>query len=158
MPVQFLTPEQIARYGHYAGEPTPAQLAKYFHLDDGDRQIIAALGKPYTQLGFAVQLGTVRFLGAFLTNLKEAPAVVIKHMAEQLQIEIEVWLKYGKRSQRRHKKKIRRLYRYENFHKSRLPFLLMRQLYGPAGASRQNPTVLSLIFSQNRRSLFENPV
>ena len=95
MPVNFLTPEQIAQYGHYAGEPTPAQLVKYFHLDDGDRQTIATLGKPHTQLGFAVQLGTVRFLGAFLINLNEAPAVVIEHMAEQLQIDIAVWLKYG---------------------------------------------------------------
>lgn len=142
MPVSFLTPEQITQYGHYAGEPTPAQLAKYFHLDDGDRQIITALCKPYTQLGFAVQLGTIRFLGAFLTDLKEAPAVVIKHMAEQLQIDIEVWLKYGKRSQRRHKKKIRRLYRYENFHKSRLPFLLMRQLYARASLTQESHLIL----------------
>ena len=78
MPVSFLTPEQVAQYGHYAGEPTPAQLAKYFHLDDGDMHYIKQLDKARTQLGYAVQLGTVRFLGTFLTKLDEMPIITPK--------------------------------------------------------------------------------
>ena len=77
MPVSFLTPEQVAQYGHYAGKPTPAQLAKYFHLDDGDMHYIRQLDKVHTRLGYAVQLSTVRFLGTFLTNLGEVPTAAL---------------------------------------------------------------------------------
>ena len=86
MPGQFLTDAQRATYGHYTEEPSPTQLAHCFHLDDADRQRLAQYRSDYNCLGFALQLGTVRYLGTFITDLTEVPHAVVRYVGTQIDV------------------------------------------------------------------------
>ncbi|MEJ7660198.1 MAG: DUF4158 domain-containing protein, partial [Hymenobacter sp.] len=47
--------------------------------------------RSYTQLGCAVQLCTLRFLGTFLPVPTQVPAVVVQTLAQQLHLPAEAW-------------------------------------------------------------------
>lgn len=102
MALDFLTVEQAARYGRYQGDPSPEQLTQFFTLSDADRSVTAGRRRPESQLGFAVQLGTLRFLGTFLSNPQETPAVVVEHVAQQLGLPRQEFVRYALRAATRH--------------------------------------------------------
>jgi len=131
MPVEFLTEEQRERYGQFTGEPTSEQRARYFHLDDTDRDIIARHRGEHNRLGFAVQLCTVRFLGTFLENLGTVPSEVIAMLAHQLGILQPQCLAEYRAGQTRweHTTEMRQQYGYSDFSAVPLQFRLNRWLY-----------------------------
>ena len=86
MPVDFLTLQQELQYGRYREEPSQAQLARYFHLDDFDQAFLARHKGPHNRLGLALQLTTVRFLGTFVSDFEEIPQSVIFYVGSQLSL------------------------------------------------------------------------
>jgi uncharacterized protein DUF4158 len=126
MPVSFLTAEQERRYGRYAGEPNSDQLARHFHLDDADRELAAAKRWDHMRLGFAVQLGTVRFLGTFLDDPVGVPAGVVGDLARQLGIADPGCFAFYRKGRARwqHAREIRSGFDYREFTDPRARFRL----------------------------------
>ena len=71
-------------YGQFVGEPSRAELERFFFLDDADLRRVQVRRGDHNRVGFGVQVGTVRFLGAFLSDWASAPVGVVRYVAEQV--------------------------------------------------------------------------
>lgn len=144
MPVEFLIPEQRSSYGHYVGEPSPEQLALYFHLDDRDRRLLEPRRHAHTRLGFALQLCTVRFLGTFLSDPTDVPHNVVLTLASQLNIaDLTILSRYREGEMRYdHVHEIMAEYGYQDFTSQPEHFRFLRWLYTRAWWSEERLTVL----------------
>ena len=146
MPVEFLTQEQRQRYGTYTAEPSDAQLASYFYLDDTDRERLATKRGSHHRLGFALQVCTVRFLSAFLVNPTLVPSGAVRHVAKQLGIDGDptpLLTQYATAWQtREHSREIQQLYGYHDFSEQPTHFQLIRWLYIHAWLTAERPSVL----------------
>lgn len=78
---------EAGRYARFDGPPTRAELDKIFFLDDEDRALIGQRRGAHMQLGFALQMVTVRYLGCFLSDPLEVPNEVVDVVAGQLGID-----------------------------------------------------------------------
>ncbi|WSW32547.1 DUF4158 domain-containing protein [Streptomyces canus] len=119
MPVEFLTDDQAEAYGKFVEEPTRPELERFFFLDDVDRDLIALRRTQYHQLGFALQMCTVRYIGRFLPDDPlSVPWSVLEHLAEQLGIEdVSVVKRYPERPKTayEHAWEIRDAYEYHEY-------------------------------------------
>jgi TnpA family transposase len=144
MPVGFLTLEQERRYGRFNGTPTQEQLDRYFHLDDVDLTLIGCRRWEHMRLGFAVQLGTVRFLGTFLSDPSEVPSAVTATLAQQIGIaDPGCLVRYRDGKARwQHAAEIRQTYGYCEFAEPAVQWRLLRWLYALCWTGADRPTAL----------------
>lgn len=145
MPVSFLSTTQRERYGYYPESLSADELARYFYLDDDDRQWIATKRRDSSRLGYALQLTTVRFLGTFLEDPTAVPATVLQTLSSQLDIAdpYDCVVAYRTTRQRwQHTSEIRDRYGYREFAGSGVQFRLGRWLCALCWTGTDRPSVL----------------
>ena len=145
MPVEFLTLDQQRRYGRYVVEPDQAQLDRFFHLDGADLEQVNIRRGEHNRLGYAVQLGTVRFLGTFLSDPTGVPEVVADYLAQQLGItDRGVLALYARReaTNREHAGEIQLAYGYRDFSDHEVQAELRAWLVARMAMSGERPSVL----------------
>jgi TnpA family transposase len=144
MPVDFLSTEQKAEYGKFNNELTSEQLATYFFFDDIDKKNIYKHRGEHNKLGFAIQLGTVRFLGTLLSDIKLVPTSVVQYISQQLKIDLDkinLDKYYTSKSRRNHNNEIRQIYGYYDFAEQSQYFKFIRWLYNSAWLTSEGPNI-----------------
>jgi hypothetical protein len=144
MPVSFLSSAQRESYGRYVGDPSPQELARYFHLDDTDRAHIAEKRGDDNRLGFALQLTTVRFVGTFLEDPAAVPMAVMSTITRQLGIDSSTDLADYRVGKWRfaHTAQIRTDHGYREYTDRTAGFGLTRWLYAQCWTGTERPSSL----------------
>jgi Domain of unknown function (DUF4158) len=126
------------------GEVNSEDISHYFHLDDSDHNLIALHRGNHNRLGFAVQLCTVRYLGAFPEDLTETPATVVSILGRQLDIEDTTCFGEYCSSRQRwdHTARIRERGGYSDFSDGSIQFRLNRWLYALCWTGTDQPGML----------------
>ena len=156
MPVGFLTAEQRVRYGKFGDPLTAAQLAQSFYFDDRDHQLINRRRSSPNRFGFAIQLGTVRFLGTFLDHPQAVSIEIQQYVAEQLNLALADFEAYTHpQTWWDHTVVICQTYDYTQFSDHPGHWRLLRWLYARAWWSEETPSVL---FDQTTAYLVDHKI
>ncbi len=145
MPVRFLSPTHYRAYGQYNDSPSEVQLARYFYLDEFDHQQIQQRRRRDNQVGFALQLVSVRFLGTYIQDLSTIPANVRRYVADQIGQEIDhSGLSQYTESETfwTHQRLLNTLYGYRSIHDPEASYQFLRWLYTRAWVGSERPSVL----------------
>ncbi|MCH4905755.1 Tn3 family transposase [Cylindrospermopsis raciborskii CHAB3438] len=81
---------------------TEEEVVIYHSLDENERAAIARLRSPANQLGYALQLCCLRFPGRYLRRGELLPAIMLDHVAEQIDIDADVIADFAKRGPTRY--------------------------------------------------------
>ena len=101
MPVNFLNASERTRLSQFPQDISESDLIQYFTLTADDRVEVQRQRQAPNQLGFALQLCALRYLGYCPDDLQQTPAKILEFIAKQLTVTSDVLGSYGKRAQTR---------------------------------------------------------
>ncbi|MCC0179924.1 DUF4158 domain-containing protein, partial [Waterburya agarophytonicola K14] len=117
MPGQFLSQAERERLQSFPDEITINEVITFFTLSDKDLTLVKKRSGEHNILGFALQLGTLRYLSFIPDNFLQSPSVVIEYVAQQLEVSPTVLKDYGERDQTK-TSQLREIQDYLGFRKS----------------------------------------
>ena len=103
MPGKLLTDSDRQRLSNFPSEISKDDLSIYFTLSSNDMDLVKECRGDYSRIGFAVQLGALRYLGFCPDNFNSIPFIIVEYIASQLNIipSLEFTKFYGDRKQTR---------------------------------------------------------
>jgi hypothetical protein len=101
MPGQLFTDAERRRLGGFPAQGSHEDLVTYYTLTRSDRVQVNQYADEASRLGFALQLGTLRYLGFCPDDLGAAPTDVVRFLADQLKVASGSLSDYGRRAQTR---------------------------------------------------------
>jgi TnpA family transposase len=117
VPSGFLSDAERERLDGFPAQVVPGDIETFFTLSRADRAQIPRTTSAANRLGFALQLGTLRFLGFCPDDLSTIPEVVAAYVARQLDVAPSELARYGRRGQTR-TEHLRQIRRYLGFRKA----------------------------------------
>jgi hypothetical protein len=133
-----------ADYGGLPPRLSADELSEFFFFDQRDRELILSHRREQNRLGFAVQLGTVRYLGMFLEDPSTVPDDLVRWVVRELGLSGSADLRAYARGEARwdHQAEIRREFGYRDFHDADVEFELVRWLEARAWVSAEGHRAL----------------
>jgi TnpA family transposase len=105
-PARFLSDSEIERLQRFPETIAPDALAEHFRLSAGDLAFLREQHTPAGQLGIAVQLGALRWLGFVPEDLTAAPEEAISRLATPLDVPARAIFEYSVRPQTRREHRV----------------------------------------------------
>src|SRR4029453_12502061 len=95
MPIDFLTPAERARLNGFPASIPDEDLRVFFTLSEADIEEVQKQRGAHNQLGFALQLCALRYLGFAPDDLTTAPPPAVAFVAQQVGLPPAVLASYG---------------------------------------------------------------
>ncbi|MGL4609988.1 MAG: Tn3 family transposase [Trueperaceae bacterium] len=98
MPLQLISKKDRDRLNRFPEFTTTDELNTYYQLSDEDKREVFKQREAHSQLGYALQLGTLRHLGFIPSDVLEPASELLHFLADQLNVAASSFQGYRRRS------------------------------------------------------------